>query len=276
MELICESGATKSNWVFLNRNKVLSNIQLEGMNLTASPSSISVLDAFNERNDLKPDIVHFYSAGIYGRNVQELLKNKFHALLPGAEIYMYSDIIAASRAVSHGNTSIVSILGTGSNSVLFDGEKIVHAMPSLGYILGDIGSGFHIGKLIVNAFYLGKMRPADETFFSQHYIRDKSLFKKEIYESEKPNTEIARFSYFLESSSMVFRKKILEEAFDLFFQNLKAGLKNSNNYKLNFVGSIASVFQEELIDIANKYNYQIKNIVKDPLEGLIRYHQSII
>lgn len=276
MELICECGATKSNWVVIDKSKVLSRLQSDGINLSASPSAIRHIDDFHHSNKFEFNTVHFYSAGIYGQNVKQIVKEKFHMLFPGIQVKLYSDVLAAARSVSSGNTSIVSILGTGSNAVLFDGENITSSVPSLGYLFGDAGSGFHIGQLIIKAFYMKQMNPGDEELFSSQYIPDKPLFKKEIYRSDKPNTDIARFSYFLEESSDEFRNTILSKAFGSFFRNLKSVIKNSTDYKLNFVGSIASVFRNELINISKQNNYQIGTIVKDPIDGLIQYHQSLI
>ncbi len=41
-----------------------------------------------------------------------------------------------------------AILGTGTNSCLYDGNDITLNIDSLGYFLGDEGSGCFIGKRI--------------------------------------------------------------------------------------------------------------------------------
>ena len=276
MELICESGATKSNWVVIDKDIEAYRMQLDGINPSTSTQSINLIDDFHRSNQAHFKQIHFYCAGINGQSAKQQLRQKFNQLYPGIPVFLYSDIIAAARSVSHNRTSIVSILGTGSNTILFNGHEIVEVVPSLGYLFGDAGSGFHIGQLIVNSYFHDQMPESDKSIFSEKYIMDKSQFKKDIYKSDKPNSDIARFTYFLNEASKDFRDIILTKAFGSFFENLSSGIKDSHKYKLNFVGSIASVFKEELLKLSQIKNYSIDTIVKDPLEGLIRYHQSIV
>lgn len=54
-------------------------------------------------------------------------------------------MLGAARAVCGHKEGLACILGTGMNSCLFDGNHMTKNVPSLGFILGDEGSGAVMG-----------------------------------------------------------------------------------------------------------------------------------
>ena len=58
-------------------------------------------------------------------------------------------MLAAARALCGRNAGIACILGTGSNSCLYDGTEITANVSPLGFILGDEGSGAVLGRTLV-------------------------------------------------------------------------------------------------------------------------------
>src|SRR5690606_20564764 len=81
-------------------------------------------------------------------------------LWPSARIVVDSDLVGAARGLCGTTPGLVLILGTGMNAGWYDGAALHQPMPSLGWILGDEGSGADIGRtLLRDAFY--KRMPAD-------------------------------------------------------------------------------------------------------------------
>ena len=274
MKLIVESGASKSNWITIMDQTILDRQKHAGINLTSNPYSIEVLNTVDFINNKDIKEIYFYGAGLSALSAKKRLSEKLAGMFENASVEIQTDILAAARAVSHKSESIVSILGTGMNCVVFNGAEIVHQSRSLGYLISDDGSGFNIGRLIIKAYFQKTMPEKDSLEFEKQYnIHERDLIV-DIYKSSKPNYLIAQISKFLNHSSRVFRTSILEENFDAFFKNQILPLNKYNNFKLTFVGSIAETFQNELLLIAKKYGRGINKIIKDPIEGLIEYHKQ--
>lgn len=271
MILIVDSGGTKSKWVALKNGDMLSSYYFNGINVTSNPDSIKYVASLNDESQFEFQKVFFYGAGLKAKASQEKMKAELTKYWPKAEIHTITDILGAARAVSAGEKSIVSILGTGTNTGVFDGEDIVQAIPALGYLFGDPGSGFDIGKRLYSAFANKAMKESEYERFKERYIEHDS-YVTDIYKQEKPNQYIAKVSHFLHYSSPELKEQILTPSFLSFFKEQIQPIANSKDYKLNFVGSIAKAFETKLRTIGEAMGYQIDKIVKDPMDGLIKYH----
>ena len=84
------------------------------------------------------------------------IKLVLNRCFPKAKANVYPDTLAACHALFGRNAGVACILGTGSNACVYDGEKITQSIVSLGFMLGDEGSGCHIGKRIVHDYFYGK------------------------------------------------------------------------------------------------------------------------
>lgn len=90
-----------------------------------------------------------YYAGISGAGLpanQQRFRKLLQSLLPGAEQGdVGSDAVNALSAGIGGEDGIIAIAGTGS-SVFARREGIMHQVGGWGYLLGDEGSGFDLGR----------------------------------------------------------------------------------------------------------------------------------
>ncbi len=75
--------------------------------------------------------------------------NSLMRSFPNASIEVNHDLYGAAVALLNNKPGIACILGTGSNSCNWDGSNISQNVPSLGYLLGDEGSGTYIGMKIL-------------------------------------------------------------------------------------------------------------------------------
>ena len=274
MKLIVESGATKSTWVLLDRGEIYDKKVLEGINPTSNPTSVKYVDRFDSRGKDQVKEVHFYGAGVSSPVAIDLLSGSIRKNFDCDIINLEHDILAAARSVSDGSPSIVSILGTGTNTVVYDGSQIVKSFKALGYLFGDYGSGFHIGKELLKAYFTGAMSLADEERFAERHVRGQDDLLFRIYDSERPNFETAKLSRFLEIASAELKDKILNHCFESFFHNQIMHISECSELPLRFVGSIAAVFRDELTKCAVKHGLNIDVIEGNPIDGLIAYHNK--
>ena len=275
MILIIDSGASKADWLFLNNGIEIGRFETQGINPVSNAnegnmSNPSDFDAF------LVDSIFYYGAGVMGDLAKKTVREKLKSIFTNAEqIEINSDLLGAARAVSAGKASIVAILGTGSNSCLFDGKDIATQLPSFGYLLGDEGSGFHIGKEIIKSYYYGYMPEHDRDRFEASYETELSKLLRSLYRSEKPNYSVASYAIFLKDCEQAYQNYILERVFQSFIDNRIKPIAGGNNYPINFCGSVAYNYQDVLIRICEMNGYQVDVIIERPIEAIKEYHKNI-
>ncbi|MDZ7682398.1 MAG: hypothetical protein U5J63_11970 [Fodinibius sp.] len=111
------------------------------------------------REDLLPELnkdieqIFFYGAGCDSELKNAVVRDALNSSFPHADINIYHDLLGAARACFLRDPGIACILGTGSNSCLYDGSEIIEHIPSLAFILGDEGSAGYFGKKLINKYY---------------------------------------------------------------------------------------------------------------------------
>ena len=218
--------------------------------------------------------IYFYGAGCSSNVGKEKIKLALTRIFPDSIIDINTDILGACIGSCGTDSGIVGILGTGSNSCLFDGEKITDNTPALGYILGDEGSGAHLGRQLLSDC-IKKQLPKDicEKFFKQYNLDIATILEK-TYHSSLPNRWLASFTPFLkENKEKPEIKMLLKHCFTQFFQ------RNTMIYRrswlpIHIIGSVGVNFSEEIKETAESLGLSIGNIVDSPMSGLIEYHKQ--
>ena len=275
MKLFADSGSTKTSWLLKAEGNILQEFETKGMN----PFFISEDEIINElETHLRPDVIphitviHFFGAGCSSPEKVEWLESIFSNLLQNATINIYTDIDGATKAtVSANEKSIVSILGTGSTFRIFDGENVFKKYSSLGYIIGDEGSGTHISKaLLRKVFY--KQFPANlEMAFLEYYNTTRESLIENVYSNPLPNRYLAKFTTFCSQNIHLPEiQQIILESFDSFITNHITNIPNYKDYKLHFVGSVAFHFREQLEKTVSKYECSMGKIVQKPIYNLVQ------
>ena len=277
MTLIADSGSTKTDWCLIRKGKENIEFQTIGMNpYTISPSEIT-----NEiRNRILPQIknenisnIHFYGAGCSSPEKKDFMKEMFSAHFPNTKIEINHDLMGACKALCQNEKGIVGILGTGSNSCLYDGCEIVENVPSLGYILCDEGSGSMIGKVLLKLYLRDEFPQELHQAFKENYPGKENDFLDKIYKSSLPNRFLASFTPFAyEHRTHPFIETLLTKVFQEYFESQIIKYSDYQKYKLSIIGSVAYYFQEIISEIAQQYGVAIGCILKVPLSGLIDYH----
>lgn len=278
--LIADSGSTKTDWLYVAPNGTHTELHTDGINpardtrdniynvlyhqlLTQLPSQKEGVGALQA--------VYFYGAGCiepFSQNVQNVLRE----LLPGCTVEVESDLLGAARALCAHEPGIACILGTGSNSCLYDGKDIVIHTPPLGYILGDEGSGAMLGKTLLNGLYKGLLPEALMQDFSDTFKMSLPDIIGRVYRQPAPNTFLASLVPFIaKHRTQPDIHTMLVDAFRLFFVR-NIAIYMHKEMPIHCVGGVAHQFADELHEAAEEEDMKIGRILHRPIESMIQYH----
>jgi N-acetylglucosamine kinase-like BadF-type ATPase len=276
--LIADSGSTKTAWCLLSA-KSKKPIHTQGI----SPYFLSA-EQITEvlKKELLPSMpagrgdiaeVHFYGTGLADPQNARLLKKILKGLFPGSSVHVTHDLMGAARALCGHAGGIACILGTGSGACYFNGKKITKSSPGLGFILGDEGSGALLGKKVLQ-YYL--YHTFDETLyalFEQKYHTGRDAILEQVYKKPYPNRYLASYSYFLSENRGHFMvENILEDGLNEFFSRHVVSYTESRNHPVHFTGGAAWAYRDIIRALCGSYQLTPGNIIKAPIDGLIRYH----
>jgi N-acetylglucosamine kinase-like BadF-type ATPase len=276
MILIADSGSTKTHWCLVQKGVVVNQVNTDGINpfYQTDLEIIALLESQLipklENKDIEQ--IYFYGAGCSFPEKKMLVSCALVRFFGNAMIEIQSDLLGAARSLFQHEKGIACILGTGSNSCLYDGTEIVENVSPLGFILGDEGSGAVLGKLFV-ADCLKNQLPTElkEKFLNQYELTP-AVIMDNVYKKPFPNRFLAGFTPFLlENIEEPSIFNLVFDSFDAFF------IRNVMQYPLEdmpvgCVGSIAHYFRDTLEIVASERGLFISDIVQSPMEGLVRYH----
>lgn len=281
MKLIVDSGSTKTDWCFAESSDVYVLVQTDGINpvVQSYDEILSVVQeqmlprAKQQSLDLAfLDEVYFYGAGCTPELRSVVEKALRVAVGEKPSVYVDSDLLAAARALCGTDSGIACILGTGSNSCYYDGERIKEHTPALGYILGDEGSGAVLGRNFINGILKGTLsQNLRDEFMEEHQTSQADIIDK-VYHSATPNRFLASLSKFILSH---IDDDCLETLVVRNFENfIISNIRNYSEAKpiINAVGSVAFLYRKQLEQAAMLQGYELGKILKSPLEGLLDYH----
>ena len=277
MILIADGGATKTDWALVDGDGKAVFFSSRGMN----PYNVS---ADTMRREIEERIVpnvpvdmveamFIYASGCSAKEKQREVIDWFAPFFPNTRIEVEGDLLGAARATCGRNAGMTAILGTGSNSCLYDGERIVENVPSLGYVLCDEGAGTNIGKLLLRDYLRGRMPKEVLEMFAQRYKGEETDFLNRLYKGEAPNYYLASFASFaIENKTNSYCREVICRAFRDFFMQQISTYPSYNNYALNVVGSIGFLAKEELMHVAKDFEVEIGKVIKAPLKALVQFH----
>jgi N-acetylglucosamine kinase-like BadF-type ATPase len=282
MVAIVDSGSTKSDWVILDDfKKVFLKTETIGFNPNFINRELIVPEI--EKNSslilVKNSItkIFFYGSGCGVKKNCETIEEELGRIFTKAEIVVKEDLMAAAYAAYSGKPAVVCILGTGSNSCYFDGQNLKIELPSLGFLMGDEGSGSAIGKQLVRRYFMKKL-PADlHTAFEQTYGLKIEDALKNMYHSPRPNAWLADFNKFvIERKDHPYFKNMVYEEMKNFFEYQVIPYQESKEAEINFIGSIAYYYETILRSVAAELHLNVGHVVQKPIESLVDYHIKYI
>lgn len=277
MKLIADSGSTKTEWCLV-RDKGKKYFETEGYNpyfvtreyivasLSKSLPEYCVCDQVTD--------INFYGAGcMLDKRIilQEALQNIFRM----AKVNVEEDLLGAARALLGKSPGFAAILGTGCNTCMYDGEKVTMNIDSLGYMLGDEGSGSYIGKKLLQDYLRGYMPEDIHRRFSEKINLSFDEIMDQIYIKPLSNRFCAEFTKFAnENVDNAYVYGMVKNAFTEFFRNLVVHYPDYQKYCFNCTGSVGYFFKNILTEVAIDFGMKVGAIVRYPLGSLIKYHLS--
>lgn len=284
MILIADSGSTKTDWRLIDSQKNIYQYTTIGFNPYFQDSdtiaheirkNLLPLVRLQVMEDIDSDdlFIYFYGAGCSYKQKCDILKMAIQEVFPKANIEVEHDLLAAARALCGKNEGIAAIMGTGSNSCYYNGEQIEENVASLGYILGDEGSGAHIGKHFIQD-YLNKDMPQkiSQDFYETYKLSNDTIFDA-VYKSQMPSKFLASFSKFIyQNQHEQYIHDLLMFSFDQFFKKHICKYPNHREVKMSCVGSVAYYYRNKLHYVADSKGIVIDKILESPISALTLYH----
>ncbi|RSK29533.1 N-acetylglucosamine kinase [Hymenobacter metallilatus] len=281
MILIADGGSTKTNWCQLTDTGQRVYFNTEGYNpyFIDTPGIVASMDK-NLPDDLpRADVqgVYFYGAGVSGPEKAEVIAAAMREVFPNAtRVEITEDLLAAARALLGHSAGFAAILGTGTNSCLYDGEKIIHNVDSLAYFLGDEGSGAYLGKMLLRDYLRGQM-PAEllEAMRDDYKAGTREDVLDRLYNQPLPNRYLASFAKFAyDHNNSSYCRQLVVESFQAFFRNLVTHYPNYQNYTFNCIGSVGYNFRDALTQVAHENGMEVGKIIRSPIDDLVSYHEG--
>ena len=280
MILIADGGSTKADWVAINKEgKEVFRTKTLGINPEILGDELIIDRVINNfslhenRNSVSE--VYFYGAGCGTERAKEYLKKVFTGIFVNAAIHVHEDMLAAVFAASGGKKSIVCILGTGSNSCYYDGNKMHQSVASLGYLLMDEASANYFGKRLIRDYFYKRMPEEIALEFNLKFNLSPDEIKRNLYKEETPNSYLGEFATIMfDFKDHVYIHQILMEGFTDFYDCRVMCYPEAKEVPIYFIGSIAFYFEDLLSKVATDMGLKFGGVVQRPIDDLIQYHIS--
>ena len=281
MIIIADGGSTKTNWCLINELGKKVYFNTEGYNPFFSDTAYIINSLIeNLPSDLKKDDItelYYYGAGCDVEDKVKIVEDAMQVVFKSAKVFVGHDLMAAARALLGVNSGFAAILGTGTNTCLYDGKDISFKINSLAYILGDEGSGCYIGKKLLSDYVRGYMPQEVKDVFWETFRLTPDDIIDTIYTKPLPNRFCASFSKFVydNTANIAYSRNLVKTSFDDFFRNLVSHYPDYKNYSFNCIGSVGYNFRNVLEETAKEYGMNFRRIIRSPIDDLVKYHLEL-
>ena len=284
MILIADGGSTKTSWCLIDNNDRTITFETEGYHpffITEEYMAKSLSDKLpkevEEFSSQVKEICIYSAGGGYSKEADNILVRGVGRLFPNAVTTIETDLLASARALLGKEKGVAAILGTGSNSCLYDGENIIANIESLGFLLGDEGSGAYMGKRLIGDFIRGHMPTVVRDAFREQYKLSSQELIDKVYNDPTPNRYCASFTRFLtgDQAGHEYVDMVIGDCFNDFFKNIIVYYPNYSDRLFNCVGSIGWIFKDKLTEVAAEYGMSTGKIIRSPMEDLIEFHKAL-
>ena len=279
MILVADGGSTKCSWCLL-ADASPTYFTTEGYNPYFVDTPAIAASLWRQVplvvQQAPVTAVHYYGAGVLSPAKAEVVAGALRQLFPQASIQVAEDLLGAARALLGHGPGFAAILGTGTNSCLFDGARITQVVESLGYSLGDEGSGTYIGRRLLRDYLRGRLPGGLAAAFQATFqLGELSEVLNQLYNQPLPNRFLASFARFAgDHSHEPYCQAVVAQAFEAFFQEIVTHYPDYQRYTFTCVGSVGYYFRAALTAAATRHGMAVGQIIPAPIEALARYHQQ--
>lgn len=277
MIVIGESSSTRTEWALVDGKEIVAHAFTKGLNPffqtrreISHTVRLELPEAFFRR---RWEHVFFYGAGCANKEKNKIMESSLVAQFK-TPVTVGSDLLGAARGLLVRKPGLAGILGTGSNSCLYDGKEIVKNVAPLGYVLGDEGSGSYMGKLLI-ADMLKGIAPADLTArFYERFAVTPNILMDDIYSNPMPNRTLSHYSCFLaENLANAYVYNLVYTSFKRYFERNIAAYDYRNN-PLSLVGSTCVIYEDILRRAAADFGVELGRLMRFSMPGLVEYHST--
>lgn len=280
MQLIADSGSTKTDWRLIAADGTVSQARTVGFNpyfQTQEAIAAEIADKIKPLVTEPVSAVYFYGTGINNAAKADVIAEGIRTVFPEAgHIEAHSDMLGAARALCGHDAGIACILGTGSNTCLVEDGEITFKVDTLGFWLGDEGSGGYLGRTLVQQFLHQEM-PEDlyQKFHKRYPDVNRDTVLENAYQKPYPNRYFASFSKFLfDNRTHPFAYGLVVRNFEIFFEKYVEKYPAYRQYKVHFTGSVAFYYSDILRRVAQERGITVGVVMETPIAGLTLYHKG--
>lgn len=274
--LIADSGFTKTDWRLIKPDGSIEQARTLGINpyyQTEDEMQEVIQDLYGQMPEIM-DKIFFYGTGCSSRTNRDKIAGVLRKFYPQAEIDVNHDLLAAARSLCGDQAGIACIIGTGTNSCAFDGNKITSNIPSLGWAIADEGGGTYLGKMLVTDYYRKDMPKHLRDIFKDTFGLTKDDFLTNIYQKSMPGRFLSTFAKFIgEHIKDPYMYQLVANGFDTFITKNVMKYEGYDKLPVHFTGSVAYYFGNILRSVAQEKGIYVKHISEHPIAGLTLFHQ---
>ena len=279
MEIVCDSGSTKADWIVYNDKAEIFTSSTRGINPVFHGKDFIHKELHKELIKEVPcseiEKIFFYGAGCWDIKLKSVISGALSEIFPNTAIDVHHDLLGAARAACGKEPGIACILGTGSNSCLYDGNEVIDNVKNLGYLVGDEGSGSYLGKDLLRCYFYRELPKDLIEPFQELIPGGKSEVLEKIYQQENPNVYLASFAKFLsDHKKHFFVQELVYDAFVEFLNRHVCKYKGHLELPVSFIGSIAYHFSDILKIALERKHMTLGKIVRKPINELVRFHMN--
>lgn len=278
MILVADSGSTKTNWVLSEgKNRIFfTSPGFHPLGIDEESAAQMLLIVWPEQyayNDVKH--VYFFGSGCFHTDGANKVRHILSGIFSEAKLIVRSDLEGAAISTLGGESGIAAILGTGSSAALWDGRQISRISPSLGYLLGDEGSGADLGKALIRDFLYGNCPEKIAVLFRENNAFTQAEILHNLKSSPNPGALLGEYASILtKAKDDPYTINLVRERFLLFVKSHLLPLSADRDLMIGFNGSIAYEFQEIMQSITEDEAYSSLIFQRAPIESLVSFYEK--
>jgi glucosamine kinase len=258
IHIIADGGGTSTNWcISANGKRTFFSTESYHPSNWNSQFEARIKAFWQDKIEITNTKLTFFGAGCF----KEARRQEAHALFTRVgfnDISIFSDLHAAAIACLGSQAGWVLIAGTGSVLFEWDGKEVQQIIGGKGHELGDEGSGFYFGKLILQALDDGELSS------SQEELVRKALAKKE-FATENEKYAVASLAQSLGAHKDLFAAYHLKNVRAFF----KSHAIENGPKEMHIVGGYASHNQDVYTSVSSEYSIRVCEFIYEPIVPLV-------
>ena len=280
MIAVVYSGSNFADWRLAIKDKTVATFKTQGINPYLNDEKF-ILQLLNKNINLihhaeEIKKIYFFTAGASSPARQKIVTDGLSTFFKNAKVFVEHDVLGAAIATCKEKKGIVCILGSGSNAAFYDGKKIKSNNYGLGYVLADEGSANWLGRMLLKDFMNETLPDNITKKFTKRYDYDRKQILEKVYRNQYPALFLTSFTeFYTDNLDDVYIKNTIKTGFKKFITTyVNPLLKDNPNTPVYFLGTIAAAFQDNLTETASELNINISNIIKEPINNLLKYYSN--